>query len=159
MLGQDLQTNVFLGRTTTCGRLLLTVTEVTPTWQGSWPGSSTFWGETVVSVTLGRLASPHTRRHSGQSLQENDPIVIKLLKTGGVHLPSRLKRWTISCFWENVHPPPCVTCRMSGVTCHMSGVRCQVSCVTCQVSDDFIFYFIFFKVVELVGGGSVINGA
>ena len=48
-------------------------------------------------VTPGRPASPHTRRRSGQSLQENDPIVIKLLKTGGVHLLSRLKRCTISC--------------------------------------------------------------
>ena len=53
-------------------------------------------------------------------------------------------------FWENVHPPPCVTCQVSSVTCpvshgrcHISGVMCQVSChmshVTCQ-----IFIYIFF---------------
>ena len=47
--------------------------------------------------------------------------------------------------------------------CHMSGVRCQVS-------DVFIFIYIYFfwgggggggvdKVVKLVTGGSVINGA
>ena len=36
---------------------------------------------------------------------------------------------------------------MSHVTCHMSGVRCQVS------------HFFWDKPVELVGGGSVINGA
>ena len=37
-------------------------------------------------------------------------------------------------FWENVHPPPCVTCYMSHVTCHMSHVRCQVSHVRCHMS-------------------------
>ena len=30
-------------------------------------------------------------------------------------------------FWENVHPPPCVTCQVSSVRCHMSGVIYQVS--------------------------------
>ena len=39
---------------------------------------------------------------------------------------------------------------VSCVTCH------QVSRVRCQVSDNFCF---FYKVVGLVGGGSVINGA
>ena len=37
--------------------------------------------------------------------------------------------------------------------CHMSGVRCQMLCVRCQVQ---IF---FYKVVEQIRGGSVINGA
>ena len=46
---------------------------------------------------------------------------------------------------------------MSGVRCHVSGVRYQVSGVRCQMSGDFFFYF--YKVVGLVGGGSVINGA
>ena len=40
---------------------------------------------------------------------------------------------------------------MSNARCHMSGVTCHVSCVMCQVFFD--------KVMELVGGGSVINGA
>ena len=47
---------------------------------------------------------------------------------------------------------------LSHIRCPVSGVRCQVSGVRCKVS----FYFYFFssdKVVELVGGGSVINGA
>ena len=39
--------------------------------------------------------------------------------------------------------------------CHMSGVTCQVSGVTCH----FFFLFFFDKLVDLVGGGSVINGA
>ena len=49
-------------------------------------------------------------------------------------------------FWENVHPP--------SVTCQVSGVRCQVSCVMC-----FFLPCFFDKVMELVGGVSVINGA
>ena len=55
-------------------------------------------------------------------------------------------------------PPKHVTCHMSHVTCHVSHVTCHVSHVTCHMS---LFYFLFFsdKVVELIGGGSVINGA
>ena len=49
----------------------------------------------------------------------------------------------------NVHPPPCVTCQVSGVMCQVSGVRCQVSP---------LLIFFFDKVAELVGLGSVING-
>ena len=40
--------------------------------------------------------------------------------------------------------------------CHVSCVTCQVSGVTCHVSRVTCF---FDRVVELVGGGSVINGA
>ena len=54
---------------------------------------------------------------------------------------------------------------MSGVICQVSGVTCHVSCVRCQVSLIFIYLFFclviylyfFYKVVWLVGGGSVIN--
>ena len=53
-----------------------------------------------------------------------------------------------------------VICHMSGVRCQVSGVRCQVSSVRCQVSGDFFFNLLYFldKEVELVGGGSVIDG-
>ena len=44
---------------------------------------------------------------------------------------------------------------MSRVRCHLSGILCQVFCVRCHMSYIYFFY----KVVELVGGGSVINGA
>ena len=61
----------------------------------------------------------------------------------------------------------CVRCQVSGVKCQVSGVRCQVSGVTCcmshvrsHVSCNFLlFFFFFYKVVELAGGGSVINEA
>ena len=46
---------------------------------------------------------------------------------------------------------------MSCVKCHMSDITCQVSHVRCQM---YLFFFFFFdKVLELVGGGSVISGA
>ena len=44
------------------------------------------------------------------------------------------------------------------VTCHVSGVRCQVSDFSC-CDSHFLDLFVSDKVVELVGGGSVINGA
>ena len=43
--------------------------------------------------------------------------------------------------------------------CHMSCVTCHMSCVTCQVSHVKKNNFFFDNVVELVNGGSVINGA
>ena len=56
-------------------------------------------------------------------------------------------------------------CHVSRVTCHLSHVMCQVSPVTCHLSHVKKYFLIFFIlkkiywVVELVGGGSVINGA
>ena len=45
--------------------------------------------------------------------------------------------------WENVHPPPHITCHVSHVKCHVSGImcHCQVSGVTCQVSQFVIYFF------------------
>ena len=43
--------------------------------------------------------------------------------------------------------------------CHISGVTCHVSGVTCQVWCKNIYIFGGVKEVELVSGGSVINGA
>ena len=45
-------------------------------------------------------------------------------------------------FLENVKPPPCVTC-------HVSGVQCHIFC--------FYYYFLRDKVVEQIWGRSVIN--
>ena len=44
--------------------------------------------------------------------------------------------------------------------CHMSRVTCHMSCVTCHVSHVACIFclFCFYKLVELLGGGSVING-
>ena len=60
-----------------------------------------------------------------------------------------------------------VRCQVSGVSCQLSGVSCQVSHVMCQVSQVTFFprkndnkeKKKMDGVVELVGGGSVINGA
>ena len=47
---------------------------------------------------------------------------------------------------------------VSHVTCHMSRVTCHVSRVTCHLSH-YNFFFFLDKVVKLIGGGCVINGA
>ena len=49
-------------------------------------------------------------------------------------------------------------CQVSGVKCHVSHVTCHVSGVTCNFSL-FSSSSVSDKVVDLVGGGSVINGA
>ena len=48
------------------------------------------------------------------------------------------------------------TCHVSCVMCHVSCVICQMSRVTCHVSNIKKNNY---KVMELVGGRSVINGA
>ena len=52
-----------------------------------------------------------------------------------------------------------VMCHVSCVTCHMSRGTCHVAHVTCHVSLFFLIYFLLDKLVKLVVGGSVINGA
>ena len=47
-------------------------------------------------------------------------------------------------------------CNMSCVTCHLSHVTSHMSRVTCHMSH---FFFFSVKVLEPVGGGSVINEA
>ena len=58
------------------------------------------------------------------------------------------------------------TSQVSGATCQVSGVRCQVSVVRCQVSGVtckkiMLYFFVCFcdDLLELYGGGSVINRA
>ena len=51
-----------------------------------------------------------------------------------------------------------VRCLMSHVRCHVLRVMCHVSCVRYLFSSSFLLLFSE-NVVELVGGGSFINGA
>ena len=49
---------------------------------------------------------------------------------------------------------------VSHVTCHMSHVKFNMSCVTCHFFLHLFFLNLFLdKVLEIDGGGSVINGA
>ena len=48
---------------------------------------------------------------------------------------------------------------MSYVTCKVSHAMCHVSHVTCHGQLVPFFLLLFYKVVDLIGGGSVINGA
>ena len=54
------------------------------------------------------------------------------------HFPAQTKRAKELKFWQNGHPPPCVTCHVPRVAFHMSGVMCQVSVIKCD------FYFFLF---------------
>ena len=49
--------------------------------------------------------------------------------------------------------------KVSCVTCHMSRVMCHMSTVTCHRSSVMSHLLPFKKMVEVVGGGFVINGA
>ena len=68
-------------------------------------------------------------------------------------------------FWENIHHPLYVTWHMSCVMRHISPVSSHMSRVMCQLQKIYLYIYIiiiFFlseKVVEQVGGGSVINEA
>ena len=66
-----------------------------------------------------------------------------------------------SCNFETMFTTPCVSrvkCHVSCATCHMSHFMCHLWHDTCQVSQ-VIIYFFNYNLFELVGGGSVINGA
>ena len=74
------------------------------------------------------------------------------------HLLSKIIKARELFFLENNNLPliihvSYVTCHVSGVMCHMSHVTYPISCFTC------FFVVVFFKVLKLVDGGSVINGA
>ena len=55
-------------------------------------------------------------------------------------------------FWENDHPPPCVTWCMSGIPCHASHVTCHLSHFT------FFSFFLFFKWWSLLVEGLLSTG-
>ena len=85
-------------------------------------------------------------------------IKSSLVKISSRHCLSQIVRSRKPTFWENFHPPPHDTCHMSRAMYDMWHVTCYVWHVTCYLKpiiNDFFFY----KVVRLVGGGSVINRA
>ena len=107
-----------------------------------WPQKR--WGRSISPSTIINrpgvagtvLQTPSSLSQSvSQSVFSSEPSTHHYTQTGRAR---ELK------FWKNVFPP-------LRVTCHVSCVRCQVSGVTCP--------FFMEKVVEPVGGGSVINGA
>ena len=65
--------------------------------------------------------------------------------------PQELRGWTFKRMFTP-HTVSHVTCQMSPVILHVSYVTCHMSCV-------MLFFYFFYKVVELVGWGSVINRA
>ena len=65
----------------------------------------------------------------------------------------RARTWNSEIMFTSYHLSN-VMCHMSDLRCQIACGRCQMACVRCQVSCVFLF---FFKVFELVSGGSVIN--
>ena len=138
-------------------------------WQTSGPRGpntiSTFMLEAGQWEGLGRpLRCPWTRLseanlpsknsfYGGGPLIKSVILLFRIFQT--LSIPNRKAREMK--FWENVHPPPCVTCHVSCVRYHMSRVTRHMSHVTCQVSS--VIFLFFYIVVELVCWGSVINRA
>ena len=79
----------------------------------------------------------------------SDPLVQNLQDTVNTKL-LELGSWNFEKMFTPHHVSH-VRCQVSSVRCHMSRFRCHMSGVTCHFLSD--------KVVGLVGGGSVINGA
>ena len=69
-------------------------------------------------------------------------ISLYLVFQSSRHHKSQTVRAKVLKFQENVHPLPCVKCRMSCDMCHMLAVMCQVPYVRCHVS--LLFFFVFF---------------
>ena len=73
-------------------------------------------------------------------------------------LPNRKSYGPAIFTWYSPYP----MCYVSCVTCQVSHVTCDVSCVTCDMSHEMwhnffiFFYFFLYKLLELVGEGSVI---
>ena len=66
------------------------------------------------------------------------------------------KKYYVFCQCFHMESPmSCVTCQVSHIMCHVSGVTYQVSRVRCQVLGVHVHIYLY-KVLEVVGGGSVI---
>ena len=79
-------------------------------------------------------------------------LFLKIFRTSS--LPNRMSQGPEML--RKCSPP--FMCHMSHVMCHMSRVTCHVSHVACHMSHVTCHIF-FDKVVNHIGGGSVINGA
>ena len=114
-----------------------------------WPWSSSPWGVPYCSCRT----TPSCRHKALLSSSGPDTL----------EKDSRLAKPNIAPVqWQAkllVHPPR--TCHMSHVACHVSCVTCHISRVPCHVSHVtcHFFFLFFYKVLKLIGGGSVINGA
>ena len=89
-----------------------------------------------------------------------DSLTDPLVQISSKHCQSQTRRARELKFVENVHPTLCVMCHVSPVTSHLSLVTCHLWHVKKKRRKVFFLSLKKLdKVVELVGGGSVINGA
>ena len=128
----------------------------------------------IHSLSWSSCFSKPSKHHYTQTVRARDFYYFWLFIYFIVNIHWELESWNFERMFTP-HHVSCVTCHISRVTCHLSPVTCHVSPahVTCQKyiflhfhykKNIYIYYFftlqkIFDKVVELVGGGSVINGA
>ena len=134
-------------------------------WRMRWPQPSPFWHHRLF-IRPGKSQGLFYK-HCRHWLMDSVILFLQIFKT----IRARDLK-----FSHNVHNLSHVMCRMSRVTCHVSPVTCHLSPVTCHKSKMFFkFFFVLknkkkikkntsfrnkiYKVVELVGGGSFINGA
>ena len=107
-------------------------------------GESMNWLNTITSLAASKYIFCSWKKISLLTLQIiNRPVVARAVLQSPLLLIHSYSRWSFHSessrhclsqtiravelkFWENVHPPPCVTCHVSHVTCH-------VSCVTQSV--------------------------
>ena len=102
-------------------------------------------GQRVTAVTLSIHGSHIVSRLSLVVLQHS----CTPFQNTFIPKPQELRSWY---FVIRFHLPPPVMCHVSHVMYHMSHVMCHMSL-------NFCLIFCSDKVVKLVGGGSVINGA
>ena len=120
-------------------------------WFQNW--SSTFHYILSVCLSFSPSVCPCSSAQLATSRQTCSDVSLVTCQVSHVTFYSKTVSARELTFWENVPLTP-VACHMSHVTCHMSQVTCHVSSVMCHVSH---FFFLFHKVVELVGGGSAID--
>ena len=121
----------------------------------------------VKTSVLGLILSLYTYL---RSVNVQFPLTEPVVKIYSKHSQCQTGKGLGSWNFERMFIPHyvlCVMCHMSCVMCHVSHVPCHVSPVTYQMSNIYVYIFLieiknyhnfFYKVGELVSGGSVING-
>ena len=93
-------------------------------------------------------------KHLCDSFSQSLSFPSKIFK----HIKSQIVRASDQPFWHHFHHPLSVMCHMSGIRCLVSDFRYHVSIVTVRCHKSlYLLKKQTYKVLELVGGGSLIN--
>ena len=111
-------------------------------------------------VTDGDEGTDIQGAHSREGWKRETWLIYRLMKgsfsskSSNHHKSQTIRALGTWKFLQNVHHMSCVMCHMSPVTCHLSLVKKIL-----KKNNNNIFLWFLDKLVELVGRGSVINGA